>query len=92
MRRPLATRREALSETALLSAARSLDILIARVDRIMTLEGHRAGSIETEEFRTRMRSRFRHPRRSPLSPRKENARDAGALRRSRRGIRGRQWL
>ncbi len=51
----LATRRDLIGETALLFAASSLDILIARADRIMTLEGHRAGAIGPEEFRARMR-------------------------------------
>ncbi|MDN7025610.1 hypothetical protein FGU65_12030 [Methanoculleus sp. FWC-SCC1] len=51
----LAARRDLLGETALLFAASSLDVLIARADRILTLDGHRAGAIGTEEFRMRMR-------------------------------------
>ncbi len=51
----LADRRDLLGETGLLFAASSLDILIARADRILTLEGHRTGAIRPEEFQARMR-------------------------------------
>jgi hypothetical protein len=50
----LATRREALGETALLFAASSLDILIAQADRILTLRDHAALSIDPGEFRRRL--------------------------------------
>ncbi|MDK2915755.1 MAG: hypothetical protein PWR25_312 [Euryarchaeota archaeon] len=50
----LATRREALGETAILFAASSLDILIAQADRILTLRGHEAQAIDPAEFRRRL--------------------------------------
>lgn len=50
----LATRREALGETALLFAASSLDILIAQADRILQLEGHEARALDRREFRRRL--------------------------------------
>jgi len=50
----LATRREALGETALLFAASSLDVLIAQADRILTLRDHAALSIDPGEFRRRL--------------------------------------
>ncbi|MDV2480469.1 hypothetical protein F8E02_00290 [Methanoculleus sp. Wushi-C6] len=50
----LATRREALGETALLFAASSLDILIAQADRILLLAGHEARALDRGEFRRRL--------------------------------------
>lgn len=50
----LATRREALGETALLFAASSLDILIAQADRILLLAGHEARALDRREFRRRL--------------------------------------
>jgi len=50
----LATRREALGETALLFAASSLDLLIAQADRILVLSGHEAHAIDPREFRRRL--------------------------------------
>ena len=50
----LATRREVLGETTLLFAASSLDILIARADRILTLCDHEASAIDPGEFRRRL--------------------------------------
>ncbi len=50
----LATRREAFGETTLLFAASSLDALIARADRIMLLDRHRARAVAPEEFRRRL--------------------------------------
>ncbi len=50
----LATRREALGETAVLFAASSLDILIAQADRILLLAGHEARALDRREFRRRL--------------------------------------
>ncbi len=50
----LATRREALGETAILFAASSLDILIAQADRILLLCGHEAQALDPGEFRQRL--------------------------------------
>ncbi|MDD1653677.1 MAG: hypothetical protein LUQ64_03940, partial [Methanomicrobiales archaeon] len=52
--RILATQRGALGETALLFAAGALDILVARADRILILEGHAARAMDPAEFRRRL--------------------------------------
>jgi predicted ABC-class ATPase len=58
----LATRREALGETAVLFAASSLDILIAQADRILLLAGHEARALDRREFRSRLDAHLREVR------------------------------
>jgi|GEM_PF-364164 len=53
--RILASQRDAMGDTALLFAAGALDILVARADRILLLEGHAAHAMNPSEFRRRLR-------------------------------------
>jgi len=50
----LAHEREKTGETALVFAACAMDTLIAQADRIMVLDRHEAGAIDTGEFRHRV--------------------------------------
>ena len=50
----LATDRKRLRDTAVVFTAGALDLLVAEADRILVLEGFRAGSVSRREFRRRL--------------------------------------
>jgi predicted ABC-class ATPase len=57
--RLLASRRHLVGETTIVFTAGALDLLTAEADRILVLEGFRAGSVPRADFRQRLAASLR---------------------------------